>query len=83
MVFDPLQDSGDNLYLGAGTSWSVVDRHQQLDAKADRRQFSLLWDTWSSLFEDGLTRSVGMGTTVAHTYSSLLAISFLVIVFHE
>ena len=76
MVFDPLQDSGDSIYLGAGTSWSVVDHHQQLDAKADRRQFSLLWDTWSSLFEDGLTRSVGT-VTVAHTCTPLLAYHFL------
>lgn len=54
-MFDPLRDK-DNIYLGARESWSVVEHSEQLDAKVDRKEFSILWDVWSNLVDDGLTQ---------------------------
>ena len=56
LVFDPLRGDSDSVYLGTGESWSVAAYSNQLDAKADRKEFSVLWDVWSSMLDDGLTQ---------------------------
>lgn len=56
LVFDPLRGDSNSIYLGTSKTWSVAKYGSQLDAKADRKEFSMLWDVWSSLQDDGLTQ---------------------------
>ena len=56
LVFDPLRGDGESIYLGTGDSLSLPGYASQLDAKSDRKIFSKLWDTWTSLLDEGLTQ---------------------------
>ena len=56
LVFDPLKGDENNVYVGTGKAWSVAQTSRELDAKADRREFSLLWDAWTVMLDDGLTQ---------------------------